>query len=143
MNFGKTLVQMKMVKKATQVFDKTLEFGGGNLKLREEIADFCVEERVDDYAVKLLETIIREKPNRADLLFKLATILERMDDIKKAINYLTRAQEIDKENDDIKIHLARDYLALKKPMMAEGSLKKILKNNPNNDLAKELLKKCA
>ena len=94
-------------------------------------------------AAKLLDSIVREQPNRADLLFKLAKALEKLGEIRKAVNFLTRAQEIDKENDDIKIHLARDYLALDKPIMAEGPLKKMLKNNPDNELARELLGKCA
>ena len=142
-NFGKTLVQMNMTKKATQIFDKTLEYGGGALDLKEEIATFCIEADVDAYAVKLLESVVREQPNRADVLYKLATALEKTNELKKAVNYLSRAQDIDDENDDIKIHLAQDYLALKKPMMAEGPLKKLLKINPNNELARELLKQCA
>lgn len=142
-NFGKTLVRMKMITKATQIFDKTLEFGGNTVKLREEIADFCIEEGVNEYAVKLLDSMIREDPNRADLLFKLAQTLEKLGEIKKAVNYLVRAEDIDKENVDIKIHLAKDYLALKKPIMAEVPLKRIIKLNPKNELARELLRQCA
>ena len=141
-NFGKTLVRMKMVPKAVQVFDKTLEFSGNPAELREEIIDFCVEEEVNEYAVKLMETIIIEQPNRADLFFKLGQTLEKMDEIKRSVNYLVRANNIDKTNSDIKIHLARNYLALKKPLLAERPLKEILKENPDNGLAQELLKQC-
>ena len=141
-NFAKILVGMGAVDKAIQVFDKTLELAGSTLELREEIADFCIENDVIEYAVSLLESIVGEKPNRADILFKMAQSLEKLGEVSRAILHLVRASEIDKENIDIKIHLAKDYLILKKPILAERPLREIIKTNPDNELAKELLKQC-
>ena len=50
---------------------------------------------------------------------------------------------MDRENINIRIHLAKDYLAIGKPIMAEGPLKEILRTSPDNELARELLKQCA
>lgn len=141
-NFAKTLVGMGAAPKAIQVFDKILELSGNRLELREEIAEFCVEKNVNEYAVSLLESIVGEQPNRADVLFRMAQALEKEGDISRAVPHLVRAGEIDKENIDIKIHLARDYLTLKKPMLAEKPLRAIIDTNPDNELAKELLKQC-
>ncbi|MBW1860900.1 MAG: response regulator [Deltaproteobacteria bacterium] len=142
-NFGKTLVQMKMSAKAIQVFNKTLELSGSTIELREEIADFCMEEGVDEYAVKLLESIVKELPDRSDLFFKLGKIMEKLGDINKAVAYLVNAAGIDKENVDIKISLAKNYLTLGKPILAEKPLKDIIKISPKNELAQELLRQCA
>ena len=142
-HFGKTLVQMKMITRAIEVFDKALKLSESTLELREEIADFCIEEGASEYATKLLESIIREKPDRTDLFFKLGKALENSGDIKKAVTYLVKADGIDKENIEIKIHLAKDYLTLGKPIFAEKVLKGALKISPDNILAKELLKQCA
>ena len=141
-NFGKTLVQMKMISRAIEVFDQALELSGSTMELREEIADFCIEAGASEYAAKLLESIIKERPKRADLLFKLGKALENLGNIKKAITYLVRADGMDKKNIDIKLHLAKDYLSLDKPIFAEKALKKALKINPNNLIAKELLRQC-
>jgi len=141
-HFGKTLVQRKMITRAIQVFDEVLKLAGSTLELREEIADFCIEAGVSGYAAKLLESIIREEPDRTDLFFKLGKALESSGDIKKAVTYLVKGGGIDKENIEIKIHLAKDYLTLGKPIFAEKALKKILKINPNHKVAKELLRKC-
>jgi len=141
-NFAKTLVRMKLIPKAVQVFEKTLEFAGNPAELKEEIIDFCFEEEVHEYAIKLMESVVIEQPNRADLFFKLGQTLEKLGEISKALTYLVRADNIDKTNTDIKIHLAKDYLALKKPLLAERPLKEILKENPDNGLAQELLKQC-
>lgn len=141
-HFAKTLVQRKMIIRAIQVFDEVLKLSGSTIELREEIADFCADAGANQYAAKLLESILREKPDRTDLFFKLGETLENLDEIKKAVAYLVKASGIDKENIEIKIHLAKDYLSLGKPIFAEKTLKKILKINPNHKEAKELLRKC-
>ena len=131
-----------MITTATQVFDEVLKLSGSTLELREEIADFCIEKGINEYATRLLETILKDKPNRSDLLFKLGKALENLGDIGKAVTYLIKADKIDKENADIKIHLAKDYLTLGKPIYAEKAIKKILKIKPGHEAAKELLKQC-
>lgn len=142
-NFGKTLVQRKMITRAIQVFDEALKLSKSIIELKEEIADFCTEEGAGEYAVKLLESIIKERPNRTDLFFKLGRALENSGNIKKAVSYLVKAAGMDKKNVEIKIHLAKDYLTLGKPIFAEKVLKEILKANAKHKLAKELLKQCA
>ncbi len=141
--FAKILVQMKMITRAIQVFDQVLKLSGSSVELREEIADFCIEEGVYEYAIQLLESILRERPNRRDLYFKLGKTLEKKGDIMEAVSCFDEAEKVDEENEDIKIHLAKNYLALNKPVLAEKTLKKVLKINPDNSLATDLLRKCA
>ena len=141
-NFAKTLVHLKMITKAVEVFDKALELDGATHEMQEEVADFCIEEEINDYAAQLLESLVREDPDRADLHFKLGKSFEKLGDTKKAITFLVNAEALDYENEDIKIHLAKGYLALDKPMMAEVPLNKLLDNNPDNELARKLLRQC-
>jgi CheY-like chemotaxis protein/Tfp pilus assembly protein PilF len=142
-NFGKTLMQMKMFGEAANVFDMVLELSGSTVELREEIADNCIDSGMNEYAAKLLERIVIEKPNRPDLFFKLGEVLEKIGDIRAAIKYLVNAANLDREDVNTRIHLAKDYLTMKKPMLAEKPLREILKIHPNNELAIELLKQCA
>lgn len=140
--FGKTLVQMKMTKRAITVFEEALNLSGSTPELREEIADFCIEAGVNGYATKLLESILREQPHRKDLFFKLGKTLEASGDSNKAVGYLVKAAQVDKKNDQIKIHLAKNYLKLKKPVWADKALKEVLKVNPDHEEAQGLLKQC-
>lgn len=140
--FGKTLIQMGIISKATEVFDRTLELSGSTPWLREEIIDFCFENKVYEYATKLLETAVAEHPERGDLLFKLGQALEKLGEISRAVPHLIRASKIEKEHVNIRIHLAKDYLLLQKPLLAERPLREIINSNPDNELAKELLKQC-
>jgi len=141
-NFGKTLVRMNLISKAVEVFDQVFELSGSTTELREEIAEYCIEKGINEYAVKILESLVKEKPNHADLLFMLGETLEKLGDFKKAVPYLVKSAGLDKENLNAKIHLAKSYLALEKPMMAEIPLKAVLKKHPDNELARELLRQC-
>lgn len=142
LDFAKTLVRMGMTKRAIQVFDRTLELSGSTPEFKEEIIDFCIENGLNSYSVKLLESLIIECPNKADLLFKLGLQLEKIKEMNKAIAHLTRASQIDNENVEIRIHLARDYISINKPMLAERPLKEIMNIEPENETAQELLRQC-
>ncbi len=141
-HFGKTLIQMDMASRATKVFDFALKLAKGKLQLKEEIANFCIKEGAHEYAVKLMESILKERPDRKDLLFKIGISLEQIRDTKKAINYLVKASKEDNENQEINLHLAKNYMELNKPIFAEKALKKVLHINPDHSEAKRLLKKC-
>ncbi len=140
--FGKTLVQRDKIEKAVQVFEKAIKLSENDLELREEIANFCIEEGAKEYGARLLEFIVRADPKRKDLLFKLGVTLEEVGEHSKALSYLTRAEKEERDNPDIKVHLAKVYLALGRPIRAEKALKEILKADPKNKKAMELLKEC-
>ncbi|MBW1740150.1 MAG: tetratricopeptide repeat protein [Deltaproteobacteria bacterium] len=141
-HFGKILVQKQKIEKAIQVFEKALTLSKNDLKLREEIASFCIETGAKGYGAKLLESIVRADPKRKDLLFKLGVALEEIGKHSKALSYLTNAGKEDRDNLEIKMHLATVNLALGRPIRAEKILKEVLKVDPKNKKAKELLKKC-
>lgn len=140
--FGKALVQKEMAPRATKVFDDAIKLSGESIELREEIADFCIENQANKYAASLLEAIIDEQPERTDLFFKLGKTLEDAYGANRALPYLVDAEKADQENLDIKIHLAKSYLAINKPLWAERTLKKLLKIEPEHEEAKELMREC-
>jgi len=142
-HFGKILIQRNMATRAIQVFNKAFSLARSSDELREEIACFCMEHDVYEYAAELLESLIGKQPNREDLLLRMGTTLEKLDEAEKALTYLVRAEKIDKEDLSIKIHLAQNYLTIEKPIMAERALKKILKADPDHEEARELYRQCA
>ena len=141
-DFAKTLVRKGKKKKAIEVFNRALELSGSTSELKESITDYCIENDLTEYSVKLLEGLIFEQPKRADLLFKLGKQLEKLNEISRAVTHLTRASQLDKENMEIRIHLAKDYLAMNKPMLAERPLREVINFQPDNEVARELLREC-
>lgn len=140
--FGKILVQRQEIEKAIRVFDKAISLSESALELREEIADFCIEEGAKEYGAKLLESVVRADPDRKGVSFKLGVALEEIGKHSKALTFLSNAEKEDKDNLDIKVHLAQVYLALGRPIRAEKALKETLKADPKNKKAMELLKEC-
>ncbi len=141
-SLGKILVQRKMFDKAIPIFDKVLKLPGCSLDLREEIADFCLEEGVNEYGIALLESLAEESNRRAPLFSKLGKAWESIGNTLKAVSYFTQAADSDNNNIDIRIHLANLYLHLQKPILAERVLAEVLKIDNEHEQAKELIKAC-
>lgn len=141
-DFAKTLVRMGKNKKAIDVFNRALELSASTAELKEEITDYCIENNLTEYSVKLLEGLIYEQPKRSDLLLKLGKQLEKINEVSRAVTHLTRASQLDKDNIEIRIHLGKNYLTLNKPILAERPLKEVIKIEPENKTAQELLRKC-
>jgi len=141
-DFGKTLTYKNRVSEAEKVFDQALKFSGYDPILVEEVVDFCIEHGVYEYAAELLETTIKSKTKRWDLIVKLGKVYEQLGNLEKAVHYFTKADGLDKGNIDIKLHIGRNYLAMGKPMWAEMALKEILDINENHSEAEKLLKMC-
>lgn len=141
-NFGKILVTRKMSKKAIQVFDKVINLPGCTSEIREQIADFCFNNGVRDYAAKLYEALTEEEPKRWDFCFKLGKSLIRLGHQAKALTFISRAAQLDKTNTDVRLYLAKFYLSMKKPILAEKSLIEILDIERDHLEARELLKQC-
>ncbi len=141
-DFGKILIKKDQIKKGTQVFNKVIDLPGITIKEREDIIDFCIEQKVDTYAAKLLENLLDENHRRADLAFKLGRVWERLGKVQRAVPFYTQAAEVDRNNVEVRIKLGEAYLSLKKPILAERPLVEALEIDRGNETVKELLKQC-
>jgi Tfp pilus assembly protein PilF len=141
-HFAKTLMQKKMIKEAIGVFGKILMLPGSGPELQEEIADYCIESGVEEYGVQILESLIDENKSRWDLYHKIGKVLEKSGDTIRAATYFTQGAELNKEHAEIRIDLAKIYLALRKPILAEKPLVEILEIDRDHEEARKLLKRC-
>jgi CheY-like chemotaxis protein len=138
--FGQALVKNGMFQRAKGVFDRAVDLSDSTLALQEEIADFCVTEGVNDYAAKLMEDILDHEPNRDDIVFKLGVAYENLGETSKALDYFNAAGKKDKNNVEIQLKIAKNYIDSGQMIRAEQILELILKKDPENINAKELLK---
>ncbi len=142
LNLGKILIKKKMVQKAVPVFIKVFQIAPNPTQLREEIALLCIEEGAIAYGEKLLSPIIEQSPKKAVLLKKLGFAIAKTGDNEKALEYLSQAEQLEPENFEIKLHIARIYIAKGMILRAEKPLKEILKVDPEHSEARELMKQC-
>ena len=141
--FGKVLVQKKMIKRAQQVFDKAIDLSNETLSTQEEVAEFCLENGMYDYAIKLMRFILSNIPTRSDIMFKLGIANEKLGKHREALSYLIEAGRKEKDNIEIKMHIAKSYIAIGQILRAEQALKSALQIDPENEEAKELLRQSA
>ena len=142
-SFGKVLVQKGMIKEAKKVFNKAIELSDDRLTLQEQISELCMENEIYDYAIKLMDLILKDMPTRYDLMFKIGIANEKTGEHSKALRYLTGAGKKDRENIEIRVHIGKNLIALGEVLKAEQVLKTVLKIDPGNEEAKELIGECA
>ena len=140
-DFGKVLIQKGKPEKAREIIERAIALSDDKDAIREDVADFCLEHEFFDYAAYLLEKI--SKRPTARISYKLGQALEGQGEYRKALKHLARAGEQNSEDLDIKIHIARNYIALGWPMHAERVLHEILEKNPDAAEARRLLKECS
>lgn len=139
-NFGKILVQKNLPGKAVKVFNKAIGLSEDAAKTREDVAEFCLQNGLCEYAVALIDFILRKNPTRYDLMYKAGIAYESLKDHAKSIKYFLEAEKNDKQNVNIKLHIAKSYMAMKQVLRADAKLRDIIKLDPDNLEARELLK---
>ena len=138
-NFGKILVKKNLLGKAKKVFDKAIHVSNHPMPICEEIADFCFQNKMYDYAIKLMDIILKRQPTRCDIMFKLGFANENLGNHRNALDYLIKARNKDKKNIKIMMHIAKNYMKIDKMPRAEEVLRSVLDVDPGNAEAHSLL----
>ena len=132
-----------MTRKALKVFEKTIQLSANPLGMQEEVADICMENKEYDYAAKLLGSVLQVTPNRFDLMKKIGVANSAMGNHREALSFFIEAGKKDRENIDLKLDTAKSYINIGQILRAEQLLKSVISIDPENEEAKELLRKTA
>ena len=108
--------------------------------MTETVADFCLQNEMYEYAIELFSFILNNIPTRYDIMLKLGDANEKLGKHADAVGYFIEAGKKDKENIDIKNHVAKNYIELEQVIRAEQVLKSVLDIDPENQEAKALLR---
>ena len=137
--FGKVLIRQGAVRKALNVFDTAIALSDSAMGIQEEVADFCIENGLYEYAEKNLEFLLQQMPSRQDIIYKLGRINEKQGQFRKALSYFIEVGKRDRDNTDIQLKIAQNYIAFGQVLRAEQLLNGILRKDPENEAAKALL----
>lgn len=138
--FGKALIQRGMMARAEKVLDKVIDLSGYSQPLVEEIVSYCMAHKAYRYAIKLLLELVRFEPNRVDWLCLLGAAHEQIEEWLNALKFYLSALEIDRENTKLKLHMAKLYSRIGHTLRADIMLRDVLRAEPQNHEARELLK---
>lgn len=139
-DLGSTLIKRGMGNQALEIFQKVLKYSGKDLVHVEKAAECCIDAGEKNYAIKLLESVVETNPERHDLLFKLATLYEEDGDIDHALTCYRSVDENTENNLDVKMRMAKIYYNMKKVYVVDDLLKQILKIDPDNKEAKQMMR---
>ena len=131
-----------MTSKAIKVFGKILDLAEDPLTLREDIAAICMEKGEYGHAIQLYTVILQHTPNRTDIMVKLVDAYVRSGEGQKAMPYLTDLQRREDKNVKVLLMVARTYLAIKQNARADQVLQKVVKLDPENREAQNLITQC-
>ena len=139
-NFSKLLLKQKKLKEAEKVLKLVLRNNNQDIDLKEDVAEACSQNGLYDMGAKAYREVLLADPDRFYLKKNLGITLRRAGDHADAVKVLEEA--LDKIGDDIEImvELANLYMTLKMPMRADKWATRILRIDPNNVEAKQLLK---
>ena len=139
-HFGKALIQKGIFDKASNVFDKALSLSDNNSALMEDVANFCMAHESNAYAARLFETILRKHLDRTDIMMKLGVVMTKEGKILEALDYFSKVEKREPHNLEVKLHMAHSYISIDQMYRADKVLRDILKIDPDNIQAKEILK---
>jgi len=142
LNFAKILLEKDMAAKAIKVFDKILDLAEDPITVREEIAALCTSKGAYTYAVELYGFILKNMPGRHDIMAKLVDAYDRTGEGRKAMPYLLELEKNTEKDIGLLLKIARIYLSIHQNARADHVLQKVIKIEPGNREAKELISQC-
>ncbi len=140
--FGKILVKEKMFTKALKIFNSSIKLSGNTYVLKEEIADYCYEYKLNQFALKQYEFLLARMPERIDLHKKVGILKNRTGAHMSALSHMQAAEKHDKDDIGIKLEIADILIKLDQSFRADSMLREILKTDPGNKRAKQLVSMC-
>lgn len=140
-NFGKVLIKKRALDKATKVLERALALSGNDESLKEEVANFCMENDFPHYAMELYKSVLMKNSGRTDILMNLGIIMEGKGEHMEATKYFSEVEKRDPGNMKAKFHIAENYIAAQQPFRADKVLRAILEIDPGNDRAREMIRK--
>ncbi len=140
-NFGKLLLRQKQFNEARKIF-KMLVRNTDQFDFKEEIADTCNEYGLYDVAVKAYKELLAEDPSRYYLAKKLGIAYQRNGNNPKAVQVLEEAVERFGEDVDSLLGLAKAYLEMNMLVRADKWAVMVIRLDPDNEEAKDIMDKC-
>ncbi|MBU0731114.1 MAG: response regulator [Proteobacteria bacterium] len=141
LNFADLLLGQRKYREAEKVLKLVLRTNP-DIETKERIADTCRNNKLPALAVKAYRAILKENPDRFYLTGNLGIALQMKGDNNEAIKALEQAVEIAGTNVELLLSLAQAYLDINKLIRADKWASQVLKIDPENQRAREILDKC-
>ncbi|MFA7383604.1 MAG: tetratricopeptide repeat protein [Desulfurivibrionaceae bacterium] len=141
-NFAKLLINKKQLPEAEKVLRLALKTKSNDLDFKEEIGDACNDCGLGELAVKCYREVLRAAPDRTYLNKKIGMALYTAGDFNEAVKVLEKVAEKAPEDSELFLALGKAYFSMKRLMLADQWVSKVLRLDPGNKEARVILNEC-
>ncbi len=104
--FGKVLVEEQMFIKALRIFNAAIKQSGNSYVIKEDVADFCYDHNVNQFALKQYDFLLSRLPSRGDIMKKIGILRRKEGEYSGALNMLRNAEKHAKNDIEIQLEIA-------------------------------------
>lgn len=134
-NLGERLLKKGQNRAAVQLLSKGIARVERNRQVKERVIDMCIENGEFEYAIELLEGMIKEFPSKYDLVLKAAYAYLEQEDDEKALEYFMLVDKHQGHLVEPKLEIAKLFIRKEKIYQADEYLGKVLFKDPENEAA--------
>jgi len=142
LKFARLLLESKMLRQAERIFILVLRHYGEDQAFRLSIAEQCLQGGLLDLAIRIFRDSLRNTPDDLKLVRLLGIALRRKRQNKEAIPLLELVAQKAPHDIELLLEIAQGHLELKKLIPAERWAVKVIRLNPGNEKAMEIIRSC-
>jgi tetratricopeptide (TPR) repeat protein len=140
--FSALLMGQKRLADAEKILKIVIKNNQNDVDLLEKIADSCLEQEVYGLAAKTYQSVLSEDPERWYLNKKIGLALQKSGNAQEAIAIFEKAIKSSPEDIEMLLSLAQSYIDIKMPIRAEKWATKVVRIDPKNSEARNILDQC-
>ncbi len=129
---GELLLKNNHKKLAFDLFSKVISQSRKNMADRQKIVDICLSYDEFEFPKMLLESMIKEFPNKYDMVYKAGEVYVLNGEMQKALELFTHVERHQSSRLDVKLEIAKIYLDTDQVYKADEYLNKVLVKEPDN-----------
>lgn len=141
-SFARLLLKKEYLPEAEKVLRLVLKTRKNDIDFKEGIADICSQYGLHDLAIKTYREVLKAAPERVYLPRKIGLGLFGRGDFSEAVKMLEKAIDRFPEDIEVLLALANAYFTMKMKMRADKWAGKVVRLDPGNQAAREILLKC-
>ncbi|MEA2084289.1 MAG: tetratricopeptide repeat protein [Thermodesulfobacteriota bacterium] len=139
--FARLLLDKNRKVEAEKILKLVIRNLTDDFDLKEDIAEICMKNGLYALAVRVYREILKQDPDRFYLNRLLGISLYCERNVSEAATILEKAAEKNEEDIELMLYLARAYLDMGIPLRADKWAAKVVRIDPKNEMAKDILDK--
>lgn len=138
---GERLLQTNKSNLGLKLLDQALNRKSKNMAYKEMVVDICMNNYEFEYAIHILNQLIKEFPSKYEYVYTLGLARLNMDETDKALECFLEADQNMHNHIEAKVQIAKIYFEMERYIVADQYISQILKSDPANSEALSMRKK--